>query len=171
MLRVTNAQIKGRPSRYPNVSKKLVYQLYLLGLTDVEVAAILEVSRETIDEWKNTFPDFSDTIKQAKEIADAQVANALRDRALGSKIPAVKFFQKKNGKIVRVKYTEHYPPSESAGMFWLRNRQKRLFTEKPEDDNGKLPTSVTVQVVTNDETMTKLLKDREERQKKTSDNK
>ena len=53
------------------------------GLTDEQIASNMGISRSTLNEWKNKFSDISDTLKINKEIADYEVENALRKRALG----------------------------------------------------------------------------------------
>ena len=50
--------IRGQPSKFNSPEIKLPTQetlekLYLLGLTDVQVADIIGVTRQTIENWKN----------------------------------------------------------------------------------------------------------------------
>lgn len=157
-LRKPNSQIVGRPSQYPAVKKRLVYNLYLMGLTDEEVAACLDISRETLISWKKKYPEFLNTIKQAKAEPDAKVVRALYQRALGSKIHATKFFQTKDGDVLAVKHIEHYPPDTAAMIFWLKNRHPKLFRDKPEqeDDGAHKPMEINVNVITSQEKLNKL---------------
>lgn len=53
------------------------------GLTDKQIAHNMGISRSTLNEWKNKYPDISDTLKKGKEVVDRMVENALLKRALG----------------------------------------------------------------------------------------
>lgn len=55
------------------------------GLTDEKMAEKIGISRSTLCEWKNKYPDISDTLKRGKEVVDVQVENSLLKRALGYK--------------------------------------------------------------------------------------
>ena len=55
------------------------------GLTDKEIAERIGITTTTLYEWKNRYPVFSETLKKNKEIADYEIENALRKRALGYK--------------------------------------------------------------------------------------
>lgn len=160
--RITNKEVAGRPSAYPAVSKKLVYKLYLLGLSDEKVADCLDVSRETLLAWKRDYPEFRSTIKQAKEIADAEVAQAVYRRAKGCKIKATKiFYNAQEDKIVTQDYYERYPPDVNAARLWLTNRHPDKFRDKPEQelDDPKSPPVVNVNVYAQDDKVAKLKKD------------
>jgi hypothetical protein len=170
-LKTPNNKIPGRPSRYPEVNKKKIFQYYLLGLTDEEVGALLEppVSAETINSWKKQYPEFLSTIVAAKEGADAMVANALYSRAIGAKVKSTKFFYNpKYGAIHKQDYIEHYPPDPNAAQFWLRNRQGKHFKER-QDDTLPGPTTVNVSIVTDPETLRKLKEDHEAKEKSGSE--
>ena len=53
------------------------------GLTDEQIAHNMGISRSTLNQWKEKYPDISDTLKKGKEVVDRQVENALLKRALG----------------------------------------------------------------------------------------
>nr|WP_315527522.1 helix-turn-helix domain-containing protein [Carnobacterium maltaromaticum] len=53
------------------------------GLTDEQIAHNIGIQRTTLYDWKNKYPDISDTLKKGKEVIDRQVENALLKRALG----------------------------------------------------------------------------------------
>lgn len=160
--RITNAEIPGRPSAYPPVNKKQVYKLYLLGLNDERVADLLDVSLSQLQKWKKEYPEFLHTIKQAKEIADAEVAQAVYRRAKGCKIKATKiFYNAQEDKIVTQDYFERYPPDVNAARLWLTNRHPDKFRDKPEQelDDPKSPPVVNVNVYAQDDKVAKLKKD------------
>jgi len=63
------------------------------GLTDEQIARNIGISRSTLAEWKNKYPDISDTLKKGKEVVDIQVENALLKRALGYEYKERKYEQ------------------------------------------------------------------------------
>jgi hypothetical protein len=97
----------GRPSKYQQETHcDLAYKFSLLGATDEKIAELLNIAVSTLYEWKNTYEEFSEAIKNGKEIADAEVANSMYDQA-------------RNG-------------NTTAGIFWLCNRQKDNWRQKQE---------------------------------------
>jgi hypothetical protein len=139
----------GRPSSYREEYAPLAGRIALLGATDADLARILEVAESTIAKWKVDHPEFSESLKEGKEVADAEVAKSLYRRALGYSHDAVKIVaDAKTGKSVQVPYVEHYPPDTVACIFWLKNRQPRLWRDKQEHDtlNVNLDTLSTDQL-------------------------
>jgi hypothetical protein len=134
MKKPTNA---GRPSSFRPEYIDTVKKLCLLGATDKQMADIFGVAESTFNKWKIDHPEFSESLKEGKEIADAQVASSLFNRALGyshneDDIRAV------NGEIVITPTIKHYPPDTTACIFWLKNRQPKLWREKqPEVGEGE----------------------------------
>lgn len=101
------------------------FKLGLLGLTNRELAQQFEVSLATFERWISRHPDLRAAVREAREEADADVANALRKRALGMTVAETKaFLDPHTGKVKTVTYDKHIPPSEVAAMMWLTNRQR-----------------------------------------------
>ncbi len=111
----------GRPTRYKKSYDQEAYKLCLLGATDAQLADFFEVKEQTINNWKKAQPGFFESLKRGKIAADANVAQALYHRALGSSHPDVHIsnFQ---GEITVTKITKHYPPDTAAAFIWLKNR-------------------------------------------------
>lgn len=61
----------GRPSKYDPTKLPAIISLMSEGASLVEVAVMLGISRETLYQWVDTYPDFSDTIKKGKELCNA----------------------------------------------------------------------------------------------------
>lgn len=112
----------GRPTKYDPSLNKQVFKLSLLGATDKEMADFLDVSVATIQNWKNEYPEFLDSIKRGKTEADAKVANSLYKKALGYKRKEVKIFQYEGMPVV-VPFDAYYPPDTAAINIWLKNRR------------------------------------------------
>jgi len=123
----------GRPSNYKSEYAEQAYKFCLLGATDARLGEFFSVSEQTINAWKASHPQFLESIKRGKEIADAEIAHALYHRAKGYSHPAVKIFNNQ-GEIIKEEYTEHYPPDTGAAMAWLKNRQHKDWRDKQEVD-------------------------------------
>lgn len=143
----------GRPTEYKPEYCVQVEKLCKLGATDKEIADFFEVTEQTINNWKSDFPEFFESIKKGKIVADAEIASSLYHRAKGYSHDAVKIFpsggESDDGKGNKVKgplivpYVEHYPPDTVAAIFWLKNRQKDKWRDKQEVD-VRTPEGVTV---------------------------
>jgi hypothetical protein len=103
----------------------------LLGATDEKLAEFFEVSVKTLNNWKGKYPEFVQALKDGKEIADAEVADSLFHRARGYSHPEV-HVSNYQGDITLTPLTKHYPPDSTAGIFWLKNRQRQSFRDRHE---------------------------------------
>lgn len=132
----------GAPTPYKPEYCTQVEKLCKLGATDKEIADFFDVVESTINNWKIAHPEFLESIKKGKIVADAEVADSLYHRARGYTHDAVKIFpaggetKDENGNTVKgplvVPYKEHYPPDTAAAIFWLKNRQRKLWRDKVE---------------------------------------
>ena len=63
------------------------------------------------------YPEFSESLKEGKALADAEVADKLYKRATGYEHAAVKIVANANtGQEHIVNYTERYPPDDSRHL-------------------------------------------------------
>lgn len=122
---------RGRPVRYRPEYAEQAYKLCLLGATDKDMADFFEVAESTINRWKSGHSEFWESIKRGKSVADANVAHALYQRAIGCSHPDVHVsnFQ---GEITVTELTKHYPPDTGAAFIWLKNRQPHKWKDKIE---------------------------------------
>lgn len=120
-----------RPTEYKSEYVEQSYKLTLLGATDKDLANFFEVTEQTINNWKKDYPEFFESIKRGKEVADANVAQSLYNRALGYSHPDtdIKVIQ---NQIVATDIIKHYPPDTTAAIFWLKNRKPDTWREKTE---------------------------------------
>ncbi len=132
---------EGRPTSYRKEYAEQARKLCLLGYTDVELADFFQVSERTLNTWKKDFPEFLQSTKRGKDIADADVAEKLYKRALGYTHKSVKIFNN-DGVPLKVEYTEHYPPDTQAASLWLRNRQPNKWRDKQDIEHGGQITTV-----------------------------
>ena len=127
---------RGRKSEYKIEYADQALKLCLLGATDKELAEFFSVSEQTLNKWKKDYPEFLESLKKGKSIADANAASRLYNRAIGYACKATKFAASE-GKITDSKeYTEHYPPDTTAAIFWLKNRQPEKWRDKKEVDTN-----------------------------------
>ena len=124
----------GRPTKYKPEYAEQAYQLALLGLTDEQMAAVFNVSRSTFNKWQKEFPEFSDTVRRGKILADATVAASFYKRATGYEYPSEKIVTLSigNGESVveRVPITAVVLPDPGAALNWLKNRQPDKWRDK-----------------------------------------
>ena len=118
-----------RPTVYKEEYCEQVEKLCKLGATDLQIADFFEVCEDTIHEWKKVYPKFSESIKNGKYLADANVAHSLYHRATGYEHPDVDI-KVVEGEIVKTPLTKHYPPDTTAAIFWLKNRQRANWRDK-----------------------------------------
>jgi len=135
----------GRPSLYKPEYAKEAQKLCLLGATDKDLADFFEVSIMTIWRWSTAHEEFRYALKVGKDAADDRVERSLYQKAIGYSFDAMKIFNGPQG-VVKVEYVEHIPPSDTAGIFWLKNRRKDEWREKqePADIEGERETVIRV---------------------------
>ena len=113
------------------------------GLSDQQIAKNIGISRSTLNEWRKKYPDISDTLKKGKEVADAEVENALYLKCIGHKVQLKKTFKVKkieyNDAGKKIKEEEnletgedevYIPPDTKAIIFWLTNRMREDWKER-----------------------------------------
>jgi DNA-binding XRE family transcriptional regulator len=128
---------RGRPTKYLPAYCDQARKLCLLGATDKDLANFFDVNEDTIHQWKKDYPKFSESIKEGKSVADANIADRLYQRAMGFEHDSeeIKVIPTgKGSKIQRVPIRKIYPPDTVAAIFWLKNRQKEKWRDKIEQD-------------------------------------
>ncbi|MDA1371703.1 MAG: helix-turn-helix domain-containing protein [Proteobacteria bacterium] len=119
----------GRPSsyrkEYADQARKLCL---LLSAEDKHLAVIFDVSERTVNRWKKAHPEFCQSIREGKLIADMNVAASLYNRAVGMFIKKTHFSSYLN-EVTAVDHYEELPPDVKACIFWLKNRQKNIWRD------------------------------------------
>ena len=104
------------------------------GLTDEQIAKNIGISKQTFYDWKKKYADFSDSLKNGKEVIDIQVENSLLKRALGYEYEEVseKF---EGGILTERKITKkQVVPDTTAQIFWLKNRKPSMWRDRAQVD-------------------------------------
>jgi hypothetical protein len=121
----------GAPNKHQASFNKQAEKLCKLGATDKELADFFNVCEATINNWKKDFPEFLESIKKGKMLADANVAESLYKRAIGYKHKEDKIFQYEGSPVI-VPTVKHYAPDSVAAIFWLKNRRPEMWKDKHE---------------------------------------
>lgn len=125
----------GRPTAYKEEYAELAYKFCLLGADDKKLAEFFEVKEQTINNWKKAHPEFFESIKRGKVIADAEVADSLYKRATGYTHKETKVFNNQ-GEIVTHDVDKHYAPDPTAIAYWLNNRQRGQWAQRQDVSLG-----------------------------------
>jgi hypothetical protein len=129
----SKAKAKGRPTLYQRKLAEQAKRLALLGQIDAEMADFFGVSESTFNMWKQRHAEFSESIREGKEVADALVAESLFNAATGAgTITEVREQTAADGGITRTVEKKQLPSSVSAMIFWLKNRQREKWRDKIE---------------------------------------
>jgi hypothetical protein len=118
----------GRPTKLEERMIEQVFEMALLGLTDVQMAKVLGVSEVTFNDYKKKHPEFLKSLTQGKEDADGKVAKAMYKRALGLTITEDALTR--DGDVVQLR--KELPPDTAAAKHWLANRQRNLWANNGE---------------------------------------
>jgi len=125
----------GRPTKYRKEYAEQAYRLCLLGATNEFLAESFGVTLSTIGKWLSEKEEFSDAVKNGREVADAKVGEALFQRATGYEHPDT-HISNYQGDITETPITKHYPPDPVSMIFWLKNRRPDLWRDKSQVDHG-----------------------------------
>lgn len=125
---------RGQPSKFEKV-KDIVIRLAKYGLTDKQMAEVIGVTEQTVNNWKKANPSFFESLKSEKEIADAKVERSLFERATGYSHAEDKIFND-NGQALVVPTIKHYPPDTTAAIFWLKNRKPAEWRDRQDIEHS-----------------------------------
>jgi len=113
----------------------LAHDLALLNVTNEVIARAFGIGGGTLSGWLHKYPKLFEAILSGKDAADAKVARAMHERAVGYAHNSVKlFYDSKNGKVIEHEYVERYPPETAAGVFILTNRQRKQWKNRQENE-------------------------------------
>ena len=127
----------GRPSLYKPEFADQAFELCLAGATNQDLADTFEVGHSTIDNWLQKHPEFAQSVKRGRALADGRVAHGLYSRAIGYTYESTRVVLH-HSELITVPQTVHKPPDVRACTFWLRNRRPEQWRDgpKPVEDEG-----------------------------------
>ena len=120
----------GRPSRYKKEYAEQARKLCLLGYKDTQLADFFEIQESTLNNWKKKHPEFMESLKAGKDLADVEVADTLYNRALG-KVKVSEDKISNSGELIKTE--RELAPDVTSMIFWLKNRQPELWRDKKEE--------------------------------------
>ena len=136
---------KGKMEEWKEPDKLLLLEAWSRdGLTDEQIAGNMGINVRTLYLWKKKNVQIFQSLKVGKEVADIEVENALRKKALGFReteqtVSTRKTVEYENGKRVReitepvvTNVEKYYPPDTTAQIFWLKNRKPEQWRDKQE---------------------------------------
>lgn len=121
----------GRPCAYdPLICPGTAFRLCQMGATSAEIAEAFGCGLSTLYEWFKEFPELWESVKRGKAAADDLVEQSLYQRARGFSHPDVQINVLRDGTVIKTDYIKVYPPSETAMIFWLKNRRPREWRDR-----------------------------------------
>ena len=119
------------------------WSLAAMGATNEDIASAIGVSKRTIIRWAKEHESFGKALSEGKAVSDARVIRSLYQSAIGydyeEKKRIVEIDKDGNTKPVKVETTtKHVPGSVAAQCFWLKNRQREKWQDRPEFYQGDI---------------------------------
>lgn len=137
------AKSKYNKDTFPLLGEKYARE----GLTDIQIAKNLGISKQTFYNYQEKYIDFLDSIKRGKSPVDFQVENSLLKRALGYEFEEEeKEYKIVNGNKVLLKTTvkkKQLAPDVGAQAFWLKNRVPSKWRDRKDiEHSGKIDSTI-----------------------------
>lgn len=133
----------GRPTEYKEEYNDMAYKLCLLGYTDAQLASFFNVTETTINNWKHEKDGFFESLTRGKEIADANVVEAMYNRAIGVEVKEKRIKTDSTGEEEITITTKEIPADVGAQKSWLSNRQRSKWRLNPDNQEAKDPKQTT----------------------------
>lgn len=125
-----------RPTKYKKEFADQARKLCAKGFTDKDLAEFFEVDESTFTRWKQAHEELRTSLKEAKEDFDTKtVEDTLLKRALGYEATESKIEQQEGAPAKKTMTKKHIPPSDTALIFWLKNRNPGKWRDKQEIHN------------------------------------
>ena len=120
------------------------------GLTDAQIAQNMGINQSTFYKWQGEHKEFLEILKKGKEPANLAVENALYKLATGYTVKLRKPLKvRRRGGNEEIMYADeeiYVKPEVAAQVFWLKNRMKDKWRDKPEVELNAEPVKVIIDV-------------------------
>ena len=156
-------QKRGRKSLYnPEIHPKQASDLALMGKTEEEIAKALDVSIQTLYDWRSAHPEFLEAIKECKDQADSKVVVSLYKRACGYEYTENQVTVNPDGSQSVKTVVKHVAPDPTSMIFWLKNRQPKDLRDKRDVElTGKDGEALIPKQMSDEEIIALIRKERE----------
>ena len=128
----------GRKTKYRAAMAGIAREACERGLTDCEVADLLDVSASTLYRWRTQYPRFARLFRLGKIEADNRVERALFNRAVGYDYEIEKQVMTRRGPQM-LRWREHLPPDVGAAMAYLKNRRPDRWRDTHRIEHTRSP--------------------------------
>ena len=125
----------GRPSKFKPWMVQATKVMAEKGFIDTEIADALGISKSALKLYKKAYPEFMDSLKKGKAVADQKVVRALYQRAVGYSHPDVHISNHK-GDVKITPIIKHYAPDVVACIYWTKNRMPDDWSDRKQLDLG-----------------------------------
>lgn len=125
----------GRPSKIDQIDMRQLEFVCKKGFTDEEIAHLFNIAKSTLNKYKKEIKEFSDSLKDWKDEADAKVERSLYESAMGFTCKNTKAVVVSDGKemgshVEMVEELIQCPPNATSMIFWLKNRKPNEWRDK-----------------------------------------
>lgn len=110
------------PKKHTRLNYKLIERLASVGLTDKEIATVLNIKYNTFQGYKAHDEKLQQALETGQQDPNRKVENALYKRALGYDYLETTKELTKKGTVVTKLVKKHLPADVKAAEIWLRNR-------------------------------------------------
>jgi hypothetical protein len=119
----------GKEVKWNEDRPREAYELALLGATDKEIAAVMNINVDTVERWKQNHPEFLEKLQEGKLSADAKVAMSLYQCATGYYYPEEHISVAKDGTVTITTIQKYKPRDAWAAKQWLVNRRRADWSD------------------------------------------
>lgn len=109
-----------------------------MGATIPELAQFFKVSDGTIIYWQSISEEFALALKLGRDASDERVVRSMYAKALGFEKTIEEEIVGKDGETRVIKKKIYIPPSDTAAIFWLKNRRKNEWRDRHEYEVGRV---------------------------------
>lgn len=120
------------------------------GLTNEQIAKNIGISITTLYLWQSKHSEFMEALKKGREVVDQEVENALYKSAMGFEYDEIIYEKnKETGEMIEVKRIRKTQlPSNTAQIFWLKNRRSKEWREKQQVEvEQSKPFEINIKVI------------------------
>ncbi len=132
------------------------WSMAIMGATNEDIANAMGISKRTVIRWAKDHESFGKALIEGKNIANSKVIRSLYQRATGydysEEKRIVEYDKDGNMKPIKVEQIKkHIPPDVAAQCFWLKNRERKDWQDRPQyiPSEGDNDTEVTIYLPNN----------------------
>lgn len=120
----------GEVRAYDETKDNMVFNLRLLGATNIQIAEALSISLSKLNRWREQYPDFKQAYDAGGVEANAFVAQSLYKRARGYTVKEAKIATHE-GQVTDVVYVDkEIAPDFNAIKWWLKTKVPGYWTDE-----------------------------------------